>query len=211
MKMLKTLMPTAVWTLVIGLLAAFSAQAQSPAEIPLGSEFPATQVQLSRVGGGQATLGSLQGSQGTVVVFWSNQCPWVEKYEDRLTALVNDFSGRGVGFVLINSNDPSAYPQESAQQSAQRQADSGYPSALVYLSDPGSDVAEAFGAQRTPHVFIFDANGMLVYVGTIDDSPGDAGNATEPYLRRSLEALVAGNSIPVPKTKAFGCTIKYSN
>lgn len=211
MKTPKILTPLAIWILLIGLIGVSSAQAQSPEEIPLGSEIPATQVALSRVEGGQTSLGALQGSQGTVVVFWSNQCPWVEKYEDRLTAIVDEFAGQGVGFVLINSNDPSAYPQESAEQSAQRMSDAGYPSALVYLADPTSEVAESFGAQRTPHVFMFDANGTLVYVGTIDDSPGDAGNANEPYLRRSLEALVSGNSMSVPKTKAFGCTIKYSN
>lgn len=209
MNTLQRIIFASVGALLITSICTLPVQAQSPEEIPLGSEMPATQAQLSRAGGGQATLASLQGSQGTVVVFWSNQCPWVEKYADRLAALVNDFSGRGVGFVLINSNDPSAYPQESAQQSAQRA--SGYPSALAYLSDSDSDVASAFGAQRTPHVFVFDANDMLVYVGTIDDSPGDAGNVTEPYLRRALDALVAGNSIPVPRTKAFGCTIKYSN
>lgn len=211
MKTLKSITRAAIWTLGIVILGVGTAQAQSPEEIPLGSEMPSVTVQLNRVGGGQASLGSLQGSAGTVVVFWSNQCPWVEKYEGRLTAIVNDFAGRGVGFVLINSNDPAAYPQETPEQSARRSSDAGYPSALVYLSDPSSDVAEAFGAQRTPHVFVFDENDMLVYVGTIDDSPGDAGNAAERYLRRSLEALLSGESVPVPKTKAFGCTIKYTN
>ncbi len=207
--------PTLAHVLIgaVALLAVITlpASAQSTEEIPLGSEIPSASTQLDRVDGGQASLGSLQGSAGTVVVFWSNQCPWVEKYEDRLLDLVNAFSGQGIGFVLINSNDPSAYPQESADASAERASSANYPSALAYLADPSSDIARAFGAERTPHVFVFDGNGSLVYVGTVDDSPGDAGNVTDQYLRQALDAVVAGSNVPVPQTKAFGCTIKYTN
>jgi thiol-disulfide isomerase/thioredoxin len=211
MKGLKSIARTLIWTLPAVALAIGPAHAQSPEEIPLGSEMPSTSVQLSRVGGGQTSLASLQGSAGTVVVFWSNQCPWVEKYEARLVDIVNEYSGRGFGFVLINSNDPSAYPKEAADQGAQRASGANYPSSLVYLSDPMSDLARAFGAQRTPHVYLFDENNTLVYVGTIDDSPGDAGNVTDRYLRQTLDALLGGSSVPVPKTKAFGCTIKYTS
>jgi hypothetical protein len=75
--------------------------------------------------------------------------------------------------------------------------------------DAGSQFANALGASRTPHVFVFDANKALVYVGTIDDSPGDPGNVQKTYLKDALNELVAGSSIAVPKTKAFGCTIKF--
>lgn len=211
MNRLKSIARTLIWTLPALVVAFGPASAQSPEEIPLGSEMPSTSAQLGRVSGGQASLGSLQGSAGTVVVFWSNQCPWVEKYEGRLVEIVNEYAGRGFGFVLINSNDPSAYPKEADEQSAQRASSANYPSALVYLSDPSSDVARAFGAQRTPHVFVFDENNTLIYVGTIDDSPGDAGNVTDRYLRQTLDALLGGSNIPVPKTKAFGCTIKYTS
>lgn len=198
-------------TAALFMAAALPALAQSTAEIPLGSEIPSASVQLDRVDGGQASLGSLQGSVGTVVVFWSNQCPWVEKYENRLIDAVNTYSGQGIGFVLINSNNPSAYPQETAAQSAQRANSGNYPSGLAYLADPSSDVARAFGAERTPHVFLFDENGTLVYVGAVDDSPGDEGNVTDRYLQQALDAVVGGSSVPVPQTKAFGCTIKYTN
>ena len=211
MKGLKSIARTLIWTLPAVALAIGPARAQSPEEIPLGSEMPSTSVQLGRVGGGQASLAGLQGSAGTVVVFWSNQCPWVEKYEARLVDIVNEYSGRGFGFVLINSNDPSAYPKEAADQGAQRASGANYPSSLVYLSDPMSDLARAFGAQRTPHVYLFDENNTLVYVGTIDDSPGDAGNVSDRYLRQTLDAILGGSSVPVPKTKAFGCTIKYTS
>lgn len=211
MKTLETVYRTFMWTVAIALVVVSTAHAQAPEEIPLGSEMPATAVQLNRVTGGQASLGGLQGSAATVVVFWSNQCPWVEKYEQRFTALANDYSGRGVNFVLINSNDSDAYPQEAASSSAERFNSAGYPTGLNYLDDPSSEVATAFGAQRTPHVFVFDAEESLVYVGTIDDSPGDPGNVKESYLKQALDAVVGGSSVPVPKTKAFGCTIKFKS
>lgn len=207
----RTIFRTFSWTLVAAVLVVATASAQAPEEIPLGSEMPSTAVQLNRVSGGQATLGGLQGDAGTVVLFWSNQCPWVEKYEDRFVGIVNDYTQRGVNFVIINSNDPNAYPQEAAEAGAQRFSSAGYPAGLAYLSDSTSEVALAFGAQRTPHVYVFDSAGSLAYVGTIDDSPGDPANVKQQYLRLALDAVLGGSSIAVPKTKAFGCTIKFTN
>ena len=198
-----------LWTFVTAGLLVMPLQAQSPAEIPLGSAIPMADVALADVQGGQAALGDLTGEQGTVVVFWSNQCPWVEKYEDRFKAIVNDFAGRGFAFTIVNANDPSAYPKESAEASARRSESAGYPASLTYLSDPESRLARAFGAERTPHVYVFDQNESLVYVGTIDDSPGDPGSVEAQYLRDALNAIAGGGNVGVPKTKAFGCTIKF--
>src|SRR5690606_19492337 len=78
-----------------------------------------------------------------------------------------------------------------------------------YVVDEGSEAARAFGATRTPQVFLFDADGQLVYEGTIDDSPSDAGQVEEEYFRDAMNQLLAGTDIAVQKTKAFGCTIKY--
>ena len=78
-----------------------------------------------------------------------------------------------------------------------------------YVVDEGSDVARAFGASRTPEVFLFDAAGKLVYHGTIDDNHQNAANAKEHYLKDALEALVAGKEIAVKETKAVGCSIKF--
>lgn len=183
---------------------------QSGQELSLGSAMPMAGTSLANVNGGQSTLTSLAGSSGTVVVFWSNQCPWVTKYQQRFTNIVNAFSSRGIAFVLINSNDASAFPQESAEQSASHFRQAGLPSSVTYLSDASSQLARAFGASRTPHVYVFDANQQLAYVGTIDDSPGDPGNVKEEYLRDALNAVLAGSEVAIPKTKAFGCTIKYA-
>ncbi len=195
------------WTFVLALLVAWPSQAQ---ELPLGSAMPMANTAFSNVQGGDASLSSLAGESGTVVAFWSNQCPWVERYESRFNDIVEEFAGRGFGFVLVNSNDVSAYPRESADESAQHFRDAGYPNSVAYLSDPNSQLAEAFGAERTPHMYVFDGDGALVYVGTIDDSPGDPGSVEEQYLRAALNAVGNGSNVAVPRTKAFGCTIRFA-
>jgi hypothetical protein len=183
-------------------LSVATVQAQEQ-ELPLGTAMPMQGQSVQNVNGTSATLGSLAGASGTVFLFWSNQCPWVDKSKDRVTALHSEFSGQGINFVLVNSNDAAAFPQEAASVGQEQ----GYP--MSYVMDAGSQFANALGASRTPHVFVFDANKALVYVGTIDDSPGDPGNVQKTYLKDALNELVAGSSIAVPKTKAFGCTIKF--
>lgn len=182
-------------------VVALDVQAQ-PQEIPLGSTMPLADRALPNASDGRMTLAQAAGERGTVVIFWSNQCPWVDKYERRIFALVEAFQGRGVGFVLVNANDPTAFPEESQAQSARENY--GVP----YLMDEGSQLARALGASRTPHVFVFNDAGTLVYAGGIDDSPADADNVENRYLQDVLQSLVEDTPVDVAKTKAFGCTIK---
>jgi hypothetical protein len=121
--------------------------------------------------------------------------------------LAEEYEQAGVGFVIVNANDPSAYPEEGTDAIRQHAAAAGYP--FPYLVDEGSRAALAFGASRTPQVFLFDANNTLVYEGTVDDSPSDASVVTEEYFRDAMDQLIAGTQIAVQKTKAFGCTIKF--
>ena len=185
-------------------LSATTVQAQ-PQELPLGSDLPSQDLSVSLVDGSSTTIGDLTGSAGTVFVFWSNQCPWIDNYKRRIQELHNTFSNQGIAFVAVNANDANAFPKESAAEGQQQNL--GFP----YAIDTGSQFANALGASRTPHVFVFDANNTLVYVGTIDDSSGDPDNVTKSYLEDALQAVVGGSAVPQGKTKAFGCMIKYYN
>lgn len=178
-----------------------------PQEVPLGTEMPTLDQPLTRTDGTQQSLSDITGETATVILFWSNQCPWVQKYQGRVMALVSEFSGESVQFALVNSNDPSAFPQESLEASREHASEENYQA--PYFRDPGSALAEALGASRTPQVFVFDSTQTLVYTGTIDDSPATEERVTTPYLQNALTALVNGEEIAVPQTKAFGCTIKY--
>ncbi len=187
-------------TLCVLLFLGTTAHAQ---ELTLGSPLPEANTPLQRAEGGTATLASLAGSQGTVVIFWSNQCPWTQKYEGRLMRLHDRFAGQGISFILINANNAIAFPQESLAA----MGEAGYP--MPYLRDENAAVAKAFGAERTPHVFVFDGAGALVYKGAIDDSPGDPNSVQAAYLADALAALVQGTAVPVPQTAAYGCMIKF--
>lgn len=182
--------------LLLGLLVAWPAQAQLPlADRPM----PSTD-------GQQVTLAQLRGTRGLVIVFWSNRCPWVDRYEARLKELAEAYEARGVPFVLVNANDPEAFPQESLEASRQQAQRKGYP--MPYLKDEGAALARALGASRTPEVFAFDARNRLVYRGAIDDSPGDASNVQQAYLKAALEALLQGRAPETTETGAFGCLIR---
>ena len=172
---------------------------------PLGTTMPLADVAFPLANGTSSTLAALQGSNGTVLIFWSNKCPWVDRYEGRLQELARTYGGEGFSFVLVNANDAAAFPDEGAAASAsvaERMGDS------VYMLDADGRLARALGASRTPHVFVFDGDAVLVYEGSIDDSPGDPGNVTQRYLDQALTAVAAGNPVGVGKTKAFGCTLK---
>ncbi len=192
-------------TLAFALAALTPVQAQEALEI--GAAVPMADRQMPAAEGDATSLDAVMGERGLAVVFWSNTCPWVERYEDRIVALARDYIPAGVAFVIVNSNDPAAFPEESVAAIQQRAAERGYP--FSYVVDEGSTLARAFGATRTPQIFLFDTGRSLVYEGTVDDSPSDAAEVEEEYFRDALASLVAGEPVEVQKTKAFGCTIKF--
>ena len=186
--------------------APFTTAAQ-PEELPLGSALPSVDASLQQVDGTTVSLPDLVGETATVFIFWSNQCPWVDKYEGRVQDLAAAYAeNQAVRVVRVNSNDASAFPKESLAASRKQATEAGY--AATYVKDATGALAKALGAARTPHAFVFDSAQTLVYAGTIDDSPGDPSNVSAPYLRNAVEAVVAGSEVPVADTKAFGCMIK---
>ncbi|MBT8400667.1 MAG: redoxin domain-containing protein, partial [Rhodothermia bacterium] len=89
------------------------------AEIPLGSPMPADKIQLIDESGKNVTLADVAGSASTVILFWSNRCPWTSRYQDRISKLHNDLSDSDNVIILINSNDGAAFPDENAAASAE--------------------------------------------------------------------------------------------
>ena len=175
--------------------------------LKLGERAPKQDVPLLSVDGKEVTIGGLAGAKGRLVVFTCNHCPYASAWEKRIVALGNDYQGRGIGVIAINANDPAAFPEDGYDEMKRRAAARGmrYP----YVVDRTSEVARAFGADRTPEAFLFDADGKLVYHGTIDDNAQDEAQVTQRYLADALAATVSGQKIPVAETKSLGCTIKY--
>ena len=175
-------------------------------ELPLGSPMPLADQSFTGVDGSAATLGSLAGSKGTVVVFWSNKCAWVDRYEARLLELAEQFGSQGYRFVLVNSFNASD-ENESAARSAARAGEKGY--RMPYVADANGALAKALGAVRAPQVFVFDANRSLAYVGAIDDSPSAAASAQNRFLFDALTAGAAGRTPATTRTEALGCLIRF--
>lgn len=170
--------------------------------IPAGSAMPAVDVTL--VGqSGATTLATARGDGASLIVFWSNRCPWSSKIEERLVAYVQRHRDHNVSVILVNSNDPGAFAKENAAENKAVAARLGVP----VLGDTSGDVARAFGASRNPAFFLFDENNTLSYSGSFDDSPGDAAAVKSAFLEDATSALVAGSGSVVASTKAFGCRI----
>lgn len=190
--------------LSIGLMGA---EAQSGQGLELGEPMPLPDREMKSASGPSISLGEAAGENGTVVVFWANTCPWVERYEDRMLNIAQNFQPKGIAVVAVNPNDPNAYPEEALEEMRRRANSEGYP--FSYLVDTDGELARAFGASRTPQVFLFNADRELVYRGAIDDNPRSAAGVEKPYLRSALDALHDNGTIANKTTKAFGCTIKW--
>lgn len=184
-------------------LAAASTNADS---LKLGDKAPMTDVKMKSVGGKDVSIADVAGKNGTLVVFSCNHCPFAKAWESRMIEIGNACPKQGVGAITINSNDPAAFKEDSFEVMQQHAKEKDYQ--FPYVVDATSDVARAFGATRTPEVFLFDKDGKLVYHGAIDDDQ-DAKKVTKNFLRDALDALASGKAIPVSETKFIGCNIKY--
>jgi hypothetical protein len=109
--------------------------------------------------------------------------------------------------VAINPNDPIREPEDSYDNMKKRAKKYKYP--FVYLVDENQSIAKAYGAMRTPHVYVLDAIRNVVYIGAIDDNFEDSKLVKEKYLENVLDAFLSGKPILNPVTKAIGCGIKW--
>lgn len=142
-----------------------------------------------------------------VVVVSCNHCPYVVAYEERMVALARELAPKGVGWVAVNANDATRYPDDGMQAMKTRARDRAFP--FPYLRDDSQSFVRALGARFTPEVFVFDRERKLRYHGRIDDNHRDPSRVTAHDLRNALEALLAGTEPPVAQTTAFGCSVKW--
>ncbi len=161
---------------------------------------PVDDFTLKGIDGQSVSLSSLKGKP-VMLVFWSAQCPFVVKYEDRLAKLAEEYAGKGVAIYGIDSNKTET-PEQIQKTAAERKLK--YP----ILLDPGNKIADQFGALTTPHIFIMDAQGNLAYEGAVDDQGWGNDEPKKHYVREALDALLSGAAVPTASTKSVGCTVK---
>ena len=143
---------------------------------------------------------------GLLVMFSCNTCPVVIKNQARAKEACQYSLTKNVGVVVLNSNEANRSDAESLdamKNYAQGQAYNWY-----YAVDKNSELADAFGANRTPECFLFDKSGKLVYHGAIDDNPNDAGNVSRHHLKEAINEMINGKDVSVKETKSVGCNIK---
>jgi len=139
-----------------------------------------------------------------VVIFSSNRCPTAKAYASRLRALDADLASRGVQLILLNSNDPHLYPDESLEGMVERASADGY--TFPYLVDEGQRLARYWGPTCTFHAFVLDRDRRLRYEGRFDNARLEE-RVTSHDLRDAIEAVLAGREVAVTQTRAFGCSL----
>lgn len=163
--------------------------------------------ELKNVDGRKVSSESLAGGKPMAVIFSCNHCPYVLAWEDRMISLGKTYMPKGVAFALINANDPKKYPEDGFPGMTARANEKGYP--FPYLHDETQDTARAYGAARTPEVFLFDGRGLLQYHGRIDDNYEHPEAVKTHDFREALEAVLAGRAPSTAETPPVGCTIKW--
>lgn len=153
------------------------------------------------------SLSSFDEKRGLLIIFSCNHCPYVHAYEERIKDIQKKYGDRGIQVLAINANDAEKYPEDSFEKMKLRAKQERFN--FIYLRDETQEVAKAYGAVHTPHLFLFDKDRNLVYTGKIDDNWQEPEKVHEKYLENALDELLAGKEISVPETFAIGCTIKW--
>src|SRR5262245_43164813 len=177
------------------------------AALAIGKSAPKADIKMANVDGKSVSVAEAKGPKGTLVVFTCNSCPWAQAWQARIAELGNTYAKHGIGVIAINANDPGVKPEDdmAGMKDRAKLLSLEFP----YVMDATSDVARAFGATRTPEVFLFDAKGKLVYHGAVDDNGREPDKVTSRWLDDALTATVAGKEVAVKETKSLGCSIKF--
>ncbi|MBN1818424.1 MAG: thioredoxin family protein [Sedimentisphaerales bacterium] len=162
---------------------------------------------LPATDGNTYSLDSFSDARVLVLFFTCNHCPYVLGSDETTRATALKYAPKDVAFVGINSNSPNTYEEDSFENMIVRMEEQRFP--WVYLYDATQEVARAYGALRTPHFFVFDANRRLVYTGRALDNPRDPKKATVNDLEKALDQLLAGQEIDVKMTNPIGCNVKW--
>lgn len=172
----------------------------------------AADFKLKNIDGKMVSLASYKDIKGFIVVFTCNHCPYSKAYENRIMALDAEYAAKGFPVIAINPNDERDYPEDSFENMKIRSLDKKY--SFPYLLDETQQIAKAFGAKSTPHVYVLNKTneGLEVsYIGAIDNDTEDINESKTKYVANAIDALIIGKKPPIMQTKAIGCSIKWKN
>jgi hypothetical protein len=174
--------------------------------LPIGAELPKAELKMKNTWGKEVTMKETAKENGLLVMFSCNTCPYVVKNEQRTVEIGTYARKMKVGVILLNSNEAQRKDDDSYDAMKKYAEEKKYN--WSYVIDKNSEVADAFGANRTPECFLFDKNLKLVYHGAIDDNPTDAANVKRQHLKEAINELSAGKDVSVKESRSVGCSIK---
>lgn len=193
------------------LVPTYKADKAEPVATGLEIGQAAPDFKLKNVDGRMISLADVKDANGNapkgyIVTFTCNTCPFAVMYEDRIIDLHNRFAPKGWPVVAIQPNDVSQKLGDGFEEMKIRAKEKGFP--YVYLIDEKQEVYPKYGATKTPHVFLLDANRIVKYIGAIDNNAQDAAAADRHYVAEAIAAIEAGKTPDPAMTKAIGCGIK---
>jgi len=210
------LLGSAAIAIVLFVMSLAWSQEQQIKTLEIGAKAP--DFDLPGVDGRKYKLADFAQADILVVIFTCNHCPTAQAYEDRIKKLTADYKNKGVAVVAISPNDPEAVRldelgytdvSDALEEMKIRAKDKAFNFPYLYDGDT-QKVTRAYGPVATPHVFIFDRQRRLRYIGRFDDSERPK-QVKSHDARNAIDALLTGKRIPVEKTRPFGCSIKWAS
>jgi len=174
--------------------------------LPIGSVMPKADVKLKDISGADVSIKEVKKENGVLVMFSCNTCPYVIKNQQRTVDIATFAQKNNVGIIILNSNEGQRDADDSFNEMKAYAKEQNYK--WNYVVDKNNEVADAFGANRTPECFLFDKELKLVYHGAIDDNPTDGGNVKRHHLKEAINELTAGKEISYKESRSVGCSIK---
>ena len=177
--------------------------------LPIGAPIPNPEVKMKDISGKEVSFKDAMQKNGLLVMFSCNTCPIVKRYQTRSNELCKYATKKQVGVILLNSNEAYRDNGDSYEDSKAYGQQNNY--SWHYVMDDQSKMADAFGANRTPEIFLFNNDGKLVYHGAIDDNSDNEEGVKRRHTQVAIDELIAGKDISTKETRSVGCSIKRKN
>ncbi len=187
-------------------IGVFSLQSSAQEALLLGAVIPNGNVKMKDISGALTTLNEVRSTNGLLVMFSCNTCPYVIRNQSRTNEICLMALNKNIGVILINSNEENRTSGDSYQDMQAYAKEQGYK--WHYVVDSHNEIANAFAANRTPECYLFDGNGKLVYHGAIDNSPTDITNVKRVHVQEAINEMLSGKDVTIKKSRSVGCTIR---
>ena len=163
---------------------------------------------------GKAVKLSDYASKIVVIESYNSDCPFCNNHykTGAMQALQTDLAAKGVAWLIVNSVNPKNFSHRTPEQAKLEIADKKIV-ANAWIDDSSGVIGHLYGMETTPHMFVIDKGGTLVYDGAIDNQPDPSHDPTKArnYVREAVDEVIAGKPVTVSQTKPYGCSVKYAD